>query len=123
LTWMAAGLLALLTGTFVGAFRHVPEDPEHGLLMRKGLGIAMALCGGFALLAGLAGVAGLSIGAVPSGSAAATEAAAGAHPGLDWVMDDVEGRSLASTQNRPVVIDFYADWCTACKELDHKTWV
>jgi thiol:disulfide interchange protein DsbD len=123
LTWMAAGLLALLTGTFVGAFRHVPEDPENGLLLRKGFGIAMALCGGFALLAGLAGVAGISVGAAPSGSMAASDAVAAEHPGLDWVMDDVEGRSLASTQSRPVVIDFYADWCTACKELDHKTWV
>jgi thioredoxin:protein disulfide reductase len=122
-TWMAAGLLALLTGTFVGAFRHVPEDPENSLLLRKGFGIAMALCGGFALLAGLAGVAGLSIGAAPSSSVAASSETLESHPGLEWVMDDVEGHSLAGAENRPVVMDFYADWCTACKELDHKTWV
>ncbi|MCA9729796.1 MAG: thioredoxin fold domain-containing protein, partial [Candidatus Eisenbacteria bacterium] len=100
-----------------------PEDAEHGLLMRKGFGIAMVLCGGFALLAGLAGVVGISVGAAPGGSLAATGAESGQHPGLEWVMDDVEGHSLAGAEGRPVVMDFYADWCAACKELDHKTWV
>ena len=29
----------------------------------------------------------------------------------------------ARQEGRPVMIDFFADWCAACKELDHKTYV
>jgi thiol:disulfide interchange protein DsbD len=29
----------------------------------------------------------------------------------------------ARAEGRPVMIDFFAEWCAACKELDHKTYV
>ena len=30
--------------------------------------------------------------------------------------------SLSSSAGRPVIVDFYADWCIPCKELDQKTF-
>ena len=36
--------------------------------------------------------------------------------GLDLALDS------ASTQNKPLMLDFYADWCISCKEMEHKVF-
>jgi thiol:disulfide interchange protein DsbD len=41
---------------------------------------------------------------------------------FEWVHDEAEALALASRTGRPVIIDFWADWCTACKELDKIAW-
>jgi thiol:disulfide interchange protein DsbD len=43
-------------------------------------------------------------------------------PAIGWL--HYRGQSIEELQekNRPVLIDFYADWCAACKELDRKTF-
>lgn len=48
-----------------------------------------------------------------------TETAAG----IRWIERHDEGLRLAQTEARPVMIDFTAEWCQACKELDRKTYV
>lgn len=30
--------------------------------------------------------------------------------------------ATAKAQGKPVMLDLYADWCTACRELDAKTF-
>ncbi len=42
---------------------------------------------------------------------------------VNWIKEDLErGLTLAQEQNRPVMIDFYADWCVECKKLDAYTY-
>jgi thioredoxin:protein disulfide reductase len=41
---------------------------------------------------------------------------------VQWVYSLEEGLALAKEENKPVMIDFYADWCTICKELDALTY-
>jgi len=41
---------------------------------------------------------------------------------LDWESDLEKGKKLAADQDKLVMIDTYADWCVACKELEEQTF-
>jgi thiol:disulfide interchange protein DsbD len=96
----AAAGLGVLLGALHGDF--------HGPLARslaKGLGVA------------------LLVGAVvyASGAADARERRR-ASEGFAWRHDEAGALALARAEGRPVILDFWADWCVACKELDRSAW-
>lgn len=63
---------------------------------------------GIAILLLVSGVA----FAIPRGRAA----------GVTWTPYDAQQIAAARAAGKPAVMDFYADWCLPCKELDHKTF-
>ncbi len=72
--------------------------------LRKACGILVTLIGVFLIMVG-----GLQ------------QPAAGPH--LSWVYDDEPGAlQTAKQEDKLVMLDFYASWCAACNELDHKTF-
>jgi len=43
---------------------------------------------------------------------------------VSWQVNrEVEVLVQAENEGKPVLVDVYADWCVACKELDEKTYV
>lgn len=114
------GVFAIFVATFTGAFHRLPEEPTWGMQFRKGLGTIILIVGIFVLGLGLMRAGKIELAQGPALTPGSVEMAGA---GLDWLPSDDEALLEAQQSGRPVLVDFYADWCAACRELDEKTWI
>ena len=101
----AAVSAALVAGSLVLAYVHVgaeKRNAKHPTWSKpaKLTSIPMAIVGGFLLVAWIQ---------LPKAQ-------------LQWIGSEADGSRLAQAEHRPLIVDFGAEWCGACKELASHTF-
>jgi thiol:disulfide interchange protein DsbD len=94
---MATGMV--LVGGGIGAV-HLTFHDGWKAVLRKGAGVALAVTGLFAI----------------------TNYVLTPKVELAWLRAEPEATQLARASGRPLVVDFMADWCLPCKEMDVKVF-
>jgi thiol:disulfide interchange protein DsbD len=119
-------VLAVLSAVLLGAFDRLPEGISLGAAIRKTIGLLLALLaivwviglasGGRSLLQPLAH---LGMSALPSTTASVP---ATNKPKFERVSSVTELEQRVVASDRPVMLDFYADWCVSCIEMETFTF-
>ena len=120
LAWAA---LLILTGVYLRAIDPLPQGAHGFARVSKGVGI-IALVAGMAYVVGalsgsrdvlqpLSGLRGAVAGAPAAGLTVAFQRV-GSVAELD--------AAVAAAQGKTVMLDFYADWCVSCKEMERYTF-
>jgi thiol:disulfide interchange protein DsbD len=94
-TFLAIAAVLVAAGVAIGAVHLTFHDPWK-VSLRKGTGVALAVAGLFALS---------NYVLTPKVE-------------LSWLRAEPEAAQIARNNGRPLIVDFMADWCLPCKEMD-----
>jgi thiol:disulfide interchange protein DsbD len=121
-------LLVFLTGVFLGAFEPLPAPPTPVKRLAKGVGVLACLYGALMLIGATLGgsdplkpipQAALARG---GGAMAAAQAEALDFRAIETVAELDAALGAAKSAGQPVMLDFTAEWCISCKEMEEYTF-
>jgi thiol:disulfide interchange protein DsbD len=121
-------LLVFLSGVFLGALEPLPENPRPARRLAKGFGVLACLYGALLLIGATLGGSD-PLRPIPLATLAANGGGALGTPrqALDFrQVESVAALDAVLTEaraaHRPVMLDFTADWCVSCKEMEAYTF-
>lgn len=129
-TWVQMtgwAFLAVVSAVMLRAFDALPQGAGAGRMFGKGLGLLLALAAAAWLVGAASG--GRDVLQPLSHLAARGEAAAGAagkategEVQFARVRSTAELDAVLAKSTKPVMLDFYADWCVSCREMERFTF-
>lgn len=122
---MAWAALLIVTAAFLRVFDPLPDGAAASLRFGKGLGALMLILGILQLVGVASGGRDVlqPLGALAARSAVATQVAAAApKPGFEKVRSLDELDLALRTSAQPTLVEFSADWCVSCKEMERLTF-
>ncbi|MFM1892825.1 MAG: hypothetical protein RLZ44_1902, partial [Pseudomonadota bacterium] len=119
------GTLLVVSGVYMGALRELPVEASGWHKLWKGLGVVVLLYGALFVVGVAAG--GKDTMQPLRGVVLGGGAGGGAEQHLSFkriksVADLERELAAAKAAGRPVMLDFYADWCVYCKQMEKNTF-
>jgi thiol:disulfide interchange protein DsbD len=122
---LAWGLLLIAAGIYMGALEPLRDGTSGWRKLWKGLGLAAVIYGAAFLLGAALGskdtIQPLR-GVFAAGGAAGGSAEHAAFRPIKTIADLDRELASAKAAGQPVMLDFYADWCTYCKQMERQTF-
>ncbi len=120
------GVLFIVSAIYMGALRHLEIEASGWQKLWKGLGMVFLVYGSLMLVGAAAGgkdtlqpLRGLAIAGGGGGQQEHRELVFQRIKSLEDLQREVAD---ASAQGQSVMLDFYADWCVSCKEMEKYTF-
>ncbi len=123
---LLSGLLAIACAVYLGALERLADNASGWKKLWKALGVVLLIGGAAELIGTAAGSNDLLQplrGVGSSGAAVAESSARGlAFRRVKSLADVEQALAAAKSAGQPVMLDFYADWCVSCKEMEKFTF-
>jgi len=123
---LMSGALLVACAIYLGALERLPDGASGWRRLWKALGVVLLIGGAAELVGAAAGsddllrpLRGLGAG---SGSAAGARADSIAFQRIKSAADVERELAAATAAGKPAMLDFYADWCVSCKEMEKFTF-